>query len=482
MPTRSGTSSPHIVNASTEVEQSSKDYQSIQLSSLRQIAKEGNSRCLIVLKARKAFTTDLIGLRQACGANTLPILLASDKVFSKLTAAQKGQFFLIITYPLMDEEKKSQCWCDLTEVSYKEVGPKLRHLLRHVQASQCSLVVSEEPLVYYAAKLRRQFKIPGAQPDDILRFTNKASMRITLSRFQPAANGPTVDDVKFCSMFTGRTTMTSAQFERLLLDAGLQYPLVLKPQSSCGSFDVQIVRDRTEVHRWHSEHGQLCKPYIAEEMLAGDQYAAYMLIFQGKIQWFRIYRNRRPIVAFVRDRLPLAKLELCQEDDEYAAHCAYVNYLATAFSPIPDGMFTAEYFRRPNGNFQFLENCIRLPGGPLVTLVQLAERMNLEVAHLSGQYFSPATTKATERVLTAYIRYPTRRGVITSIRQPPETLRSRVYALWRVQVGQRTEDPVELSGKYVALQLLLLNTNYGHLKADFTTCMNEYEPFEILKD
>ncbi|MFP4731379.1 ATP-grasp domain-containing protein [Pasteurella multocida] len=335
-----------------------------------------------------------------------------------------------------------------------------------ISCSDVIFIAKDEESLDVAARLREINGARGTKPADILPFINKLVMKERVS----LAGIPIPGYLAFDPGAYKRSAESWLNF----LEEKLTYPLFTKQIDSAGSKDARKIHSRSELMQWCSEHAE-CDNYEIDEFIEGELFHVDTLISQGEVLLTFVSRYNRPNAEALLG-LSLGSTLMSENMSDYAALKEFNRDVLNSLTPLPDGAFHHEIFKRPNGQLVFLEIAARSAGAFIPKMLEKAYGLNIEELHFMAQLGEvPPRLSSQFQQYAAWLFFPPRPGVIEQCSVPELTVEHELF--WRHSAGEELRAPASMADR--VLGVVLWSEDVQQLTDNYSYLQSGYQPFTL---
>ncbi|MGD8165321.1 ATP-grasp domain-containing protein [Pantoea sp. FN0307] len=338
-----------------------------------------------------------------------------------------------------------------------------------ITCSDVIFIAKDEDSLDVAARLREINGTKGTKPADILPFINKLVMKDRVSLAGISVPGHLA--------FDPSAYKRCAENWLNFVEDKLAYPLFTKQIDSAGSEDARKIHSRSELMQWCSEHAE-CDNYEIDEFIEGELFHVDTLVSQGEVLLTFVSRYNRPNAEALLG-LSMGSTLMSEDMADYAALEEFNRNVLNSLTPLPDGAFHHEIFKRPNGQLIFLEIAARSAGAFIPKMLEKACGINIEEMHFMAQLGEiPPRLSSQFKQYAAWLFFPPRPGVIEHCSVPDLTVEHELF--WRHTTGTELSAPASSSDRVLGVVLWCedvqkLANNYAYLQSG-------YQPFTLLDE
>jgi biotin carboxylase len=253
----------------------------------------------------------------------------------------------------------------------------------------------------------------------------------------------------------------------------LEFPIFAKPVDNAGACNTSKILSKEELVRWAEEH-KSSSNFELDEFVNGTLYHIDSLIFNNKIIFSQVAKYAYPCFDFLQGK-PVASIVVPDLDSESTEMKNFNKQVIKAISPVPNGGTHLEVFKKSNGELVFVEIAARTPGALVPQMYEKYYGFKIEELHFRLQMGKMPSVNSNKKYYSAWVAYPIQEGIVTALRSP--TVKSQYDIIWKVKVGDKLSNPIEL--KDSALTILLWNDNYDVLREDFEYLTSTFKPFTV---
>lgn len=331
---------------------------------------------------------------------------------------------------------------------------ELRNILISIgiKKKKISLICIDEGNIEIVAQLREEFNIDGPKTSDVLPFSNKLEMyqKLTHTSARLPLSYPLNDN-----------------FDALAERLGL--PFIVKPESSSGTFGVQLIYSYDEF-LLATTNKSFC--YLASEYINGELYHCDLQYQQGTLVFSASGQYLNPLLDFMQYR-NIGTIILDPNSELNVILTTFTSRIILELLKQPTGSFHAEVFINQEGNPVFLEAAYRPPGGGLIPLYERCFNVNL--CNQDLQLWLNNRIKEPEHFLPCFaIAVPTKKGKV--LKYNPPNIHSHCNIKWNVNIGEHLSNPFSIADK--AMVMFAHNVNYEELMSDYLSLKN-YQFYEL---
>ncbi|MGR7464258.1 ATP-grasp domain-containing protein [Klebsiella aerogenes] len=338
-----------------------------------------------------------------------------------------------------------------------------------INYSDLIFIAKDEHSLDVAAWLREINGARGTKPADILPFINKLVMKNRVSQAGIAIPG----HVAFDPDAYKRGTESWLNF----VEENLSYPMFTKQIDSAGSQDARKIHSRSELMKWCGEHAE-CDNYEIDEFIEGELYHVDTLVSQGEVILTFVSRYNRPNAEALLG-LSMGSTLMSEDMDDYAALEQFNRDVLNSLTPLPDGAFHHEIFKRTDGELIFLEIAARSAGAFIPKMLEKAFGINIEELHFMAQLGEvPPRLCSQFQQYAAWLFYPPRPGVIEQTFFPDLTVEHELF--WRHTAGSDLDAPTSSSDR--VLGVVLWCEDAQQLADNYSYLQNGYQPFTLFNE
>ncbi len=253
-----------------------------------------------------------------------------------------------------------------------------------------------------AARLRERLGLPGQKMESALAYRNKLVMKdhlrgkgVPLPTYQPVSSG--VDIVEFVEKHG--------------------YPVVIKPLSESGSFNVSIVRNEQELDAYLANPPQASMEI--ETFVEGKMYHVDGLMIDGKNVFVRPFQ-------YVNDCMSFRKNEFagnCIMPPEHPLHDRLVAAVRKVIANLPATShmaFHAEFWHTPDDEIVFCEIASRTGGGMISMAIEAVLGFSIDKEWLLAECGIARSYPQLPPALGGGVNIPPLNGVLDAIPSVPK--------------------------------------------------------------
>lgn len=199
------------------------------------------------------------------------------------------------------------------------------------------------------------------------------------------------------------------------------------------------------------------------------------LISQGEVLLTFVSRYNRPNAEALLG-LSLGSTLMSENMSDYAALKEFNRDVLNSLTPLPDGAFHHEIFKRTNGQLVFLEIAARSAGAFIPKMLEKAYGLNIEELHFMAQLGEvPPRLSSQFQQYAAWLFFPPRPGVIEQCSVPELTVEHELF--WRHSAGEELRAPASMADR--VLGVVLWSEDVQQLTDNYSYLQSGYQPFTL---
>jgi hypothetical protein len=352
-------------------------------------AKLADMATVIILQDRQIFRGQWKNIRKNSPHGFA--LLASTEALRRIGEAQKAAFDRV--------------------VELKNFGPKsvVSFLESNLSWPRPWFVVTnDEYCLRLAAGVRQHFGLPGHTPEQIDAYTNKLLMKQRV-----AAAGIPVPS--FVSFDRAAYRKKPASYAGSLV-ARLGLPLIVKPADETNSRNVYRLEGAAELNSWCAANLVNDAVLEIEEYIEGSVFFCDTAFAKAERCPLMVCEYVNPPLDFDKG-FPHGSITL-PEGELYNAIAAFADSAIDALGKLDNCVIHVELFRRPSGEFVFLEAAARAPEAFVSDIGEIHTGINFEELNFLLQTDSGLLPQNLVKSYGAWMWFPKRQGIVAEIHAP----------------------------------------------------------------
>ncbi|KAI1703282.1 hypothetical protein DdX_15017 [Ditylenchus destructor] len=442
---------------------------------------------VIVVKWKYPFFTKLENFHKPKDAALIGIFAEQMRLKIHLEAEQ--HFDMIFWYKT-DYTDFEHVYVDSNGIELPEARNLMERIASIISPSKLRVLDTEEYMIDFVCKLRKELAIPGPFEEDLTRLRDKAILKDIIYK-----NG--IPTAKYDTVNFGELDWddVDSKTEDVYKQIGV-FPMFRKPTSGCGSGGGGRIDSKAELAAWIRQElsdGQT-STYLIEERLAGRQFTAVVCLLPNG-QWRPIYilhTDGIPVAEALNKGIPIPFIGRRFEDfeDDFPEMEKFVGSAIETLKPPHPHVFCVQGFQVNNfqlksgtPSYMFMECGYRQNGARGTGLSYGASGVSLETAliqcHLDENYEADPDPNR-PKTYEAHLWWPFKKGVLRSHNALParSPVTSKVEFNWNVP--SKTRLCVAQSVAHFVVWARIRNADSDTLEEDLQWLMTNWRPDIIL--
>ncbi|QLB39647.1 MULTISPECIES: acetyl-CoA carboxylase biotin carboxylase subunit family protein [Mannheimia] len=325
------------------------------------------------------------------------------------------------------------------------------------------ILCNDEYLLPLAARVRDNFNIIGDKLIDILKFTNKITMKEKIA-----------DQIKL-PKYIQHTSQKYHSLESYLTEIinYLSLPIIAKPTNLAACDGVVKITYKEELEKWLLENKE-SENYELDEYVDGTLYHIDSIIQDNKVLSVFIGQYSSPVAEFLMGK-PNGTILLSYEDKDYLKLIKFNQSVLNAMGNLPNCVTHLEVFINDKGEAIFLEIAARAAGGMIPQMYQKAFNIHIEEIHFKLQMEKDIYIPNSLNSYVAWLWFPKKEGKY--LNKSAELLINSDYTtFW--DVDEETPQTEVNSIRDRIGGVMIENKDLYQLKKDFYWLCHHYEPYK----
>lgn len=221
-----------------------------------------------------------------------------------------------------------------------EIRMLIRDRIHNKETNKIRLINVVDSNTMEIAKIRQDLNIPGMNPEEISKFSDKAVFKKTL--IENSFDGIPKSHVKTLAEI-------EEDLEKFIKDTEkrIPYPIFTKPAVSSGSEGCFRNDNRRDFRRSIDYYCSKKLEFLCEELLEGIHGFVECLIVDNQIVWLYTTKCVKDFYnSMIVNCEPYAYIVVPEEDEFYSEVLDYARRLYKALYPVPDGYYCSEFWKK----------------------------------------------------------------------------------------------------------------------------------------
>lgn len=306
--------------------------------------------------------------------------------FLEACKREGARVLLITTEKLSDESWPHDSIDEFITLPSVSRQPDITNTIAYLYRTRdiSRIVALDEYDTLTAAQLREHLFLSGTHVTQARKFRDKLTMRYTAQ-----AAGIAVPDFvgilnhERVNAFTDRTSA----------------PWILKPRAEASAMGIRRISSKEVLWETVESLGDRQSHFLLEEFVQGSVHHVDSIVADGTVLFSAANEYREPPLNVYADGGVFCTQTMLRDDDNTTRILSENEHLISSFG-LKTGVVHAEFIRRDDGSYVFLEAAARVGGAGIDQLVEYASGLNLweewarlEVAQAVGQPYHLPETK-----------------------------------------------------------------------------------------